>query len=163
MDVTKVDCDVAYVAIVSEACCKRLFKIFYLFQTYVASVFYLDVAHVSHLCCKSIFKIFQLFQSYVVISVFMLQFVSVFFGCYMCFTHTYIAIICSKYFICFSRMLHPSVSCFRGRESWGARPGRRGWGASSRGPAVRTCNAPRILRTGRVHPHAISQVPPAQR
>jgi hypothetical protein len=38
MDVVKVDRDVAYDASVSEACCKRLFKVFYLFQTYVASV-----------------------------------------------------------------------------------------------------------------------------
>ena len=55
MDVAKVDRDVAYVASVSEACCKRLFKMFYLFQTYVAGVFYLDVAYVSHICCNSIF------------------------------------------------------------------------------------------------------------
>jgi hypothetical protein len=38
-DVAKVDQNVAYVASVSEACCKRWFKMFYLFQTYVASVF----------------------------------------------------------------------------------------------------------------------------
>ena len=58
MDVTKVDRDVVYVASVSEACCKRLFKMFYLFQTYVAGVFYLDVAYVSHICCKSMFEMF---------------------------------------------------------------------------------------------------------
>jgi hypothetical protein len=40
--------------------------------------------------------------------------------------HTYVASVCSKYFICFKLMLHSSVSCysvscFRGmfRESWG--------------------------------------------
>jgi hypothetical protein len=38
-DVAKVDRDVAYVASVSEVCCKGLFKMFYLFQTYVASAF----------------------------------------------------------------------------------------------------------------------------
>jgi energy-converting hydrogenase Eha subunit C len=65
IDVAKVDRDVAYVASVSEACRNRLFIMLYLFQTYVASVFYLDVAHVSHLCCKSIFKMFQLFHYYV--------------------------------------------------------------------------------------------------
>ena len=86
MDIAKVDRDVAYVASVSEACCKCLFKMFYLFQTYVASAFYLHVAHVSHLCCKSTFEMFQLFQSYVAISVFMLQFASVLSGCCICFT-----------------------------------------------------------------------------
>jgi hypothetical protein len=45
----------------------------FLSEMYVARVFYLDVAHVSHICCKSIFKMFQMFQSYVAISVFMLQ------------------------------------------------------------------------------------------
>jgi hypothetical protein len=39
MNVAKVDWDVVYVASVSEACCKRLFKMFHLFQMYVASVF----------------------------------------------------------------------------------------------------------------------------
>jgi hypothetical protein len=34
--------------------------------------FYLDTAYVSHLCCKILFEMFQLFQSYVAISVFML-------------------------------------------------------------------------------------------
>jgi hypothetical protein len=39
MDVAKVDRDVVYVASVSEAFCKRLFKMFHQFQTYVANVF----------------------------------------------------------------------------------------------------------------------------
>jgi hypothetical protein len=34
---------------------------------------YLEFAYVSHICCKSMFEIFQLFQSYVAIGVFMLQ------------------------------------------------------------------------------------------
>ena len=79
MDVAEVERDVAYVAKYSrgmlqvvEACCKCLFKMFYLFRTYVASVFYLDVTYVSHICCKSMFKMFQLFQSYIAISAFML-------------------------------------------------------------------------------------------
>jgi hypothetical protein len=41
MDIEKVDGDVArvaYVASVSETCCKSLFKMFDLFQTYVASI-----------------------------------------------------------------------------------------------------------------------------
>jgi len=54
MDIPKVDKDVAYVACVSEAYCKRFFKMFRLFQTYVASVFDLDVAHVSHICCVGV-------------------------------------------------------------------------------------------------------------
>jgi energy-converting hydrogenase Eha subunit C len=62
MDVVKVDRDVAYVASVLEACCKRLFEMFHLFQMYVASILYLDVAHISHICCKSMFKMFQLFH-----------------------------------------------------------------------------------------------------
>jgi hypothetical protein len=61
MNVTKLDRDVAYVTSISETCCKRLFKMFHRFQTYVASVFNLHIAHVSHICCKSMFKIFQLF------------------------------------------------------------------------------------------------------
>ena len=48
---------------------------------------YLDVAYVSHICCKSMFEMFQLFQSYVVISVFILQVASVLSGCCICFTH----------------------------------------------------------------------------
>jgi hypothetical protein len=53
IDVAKVDQDIAYVAMVVYVCCKLLFPMFYLFfHTYVASVFYLDVAYVSHVCCK---------------------------------------------------------------------------------------------------------------
>ena len=43
-----------HVASVLEACCKRLFKMFHRFQTYVASIFDLDVAHVSHICCVGV-------------------------------------------------------------------------------------------------------------
>ena len=52
MDVVKVDRDVAYVAMVVHLCCieSPMFHLF--FQTYVASVFYPDVAYVSHICCK---------------------------------------------------------------------------------------------------------------
>jgi hypothetical protein len=38
LDVVKVDLDVAYVASVLDVCCKYLFKMFHLFQTYVASI-----------------------------------------------------------------------------------------------------------------------------
>ena len=64
MDVAKVDRDVAYVASVSEACCKRLFKMFHLCQTYVPSTFDLDVAYVSHIyvtrVCSKCFGHFSL-------------------------------------------------------------------------------------------------------
>ena len=72
LDVAKVDQDVAYfayVASVSDKCCKRLFKMFHLFRTYVCKRFDLDDAYVSHICCTGMF---QMFQSYVAVSVFML-------------------------------------------------------------------------------------------
>jgi hypothetical protein len=64
MDVEKVDRDVVYVASVSEAWCKRLFKIFHLFHTYVANVL-MRMLHIcfTHVCCKRITEMFQLFQS----------------------------------------------------------------------------------------------------
>jgi hypothetical protein len=43
MDVVNVDQNDAYVASVSDKCCKRLFKMFHLFQTYVCKRFDLDV------------------------------------------------------------------------------------------------------------------------
>ena len=50
VDIAKVDQDVANVASVSEACCKRLFKMFHLFfRRMFANVFYLDIAYVSHM------------------------------------------------------------------------------------------------------------------
>jgi hypothetical protein len=125
MYVAKVDRDVASV---SEAYCRCLFKMFHLFQTYVASVFDLNVAHVftpmllvyvrnviaiSVSCWNKCFHvaILQVFLS----------------GRCIC-VRIDVAIVCSKCFIYFRRMLQPSVSCFRDRESWGARPGRRGMG-----------------------------------
>jgi hypothetical protein len=53
--------DVAYVLVATYICCKRLFKIFHTFRTYVASV-YLDVAYVAfdiHICCKRILHTFH--------------------------------------------------------------------------------------------------------
>jgi hypothetical protein len=86
MDVTKVDRDVAYVAMferhvasVSGSCCKHLFKIFHLFA---------DVCYKRFLsgCCtcfthmlQEYVRMFQLFQSYVAISVL--------FRCCICFIH----------------------------------------------------------------------------
>jgi hypothetical protein len=48
---------------------------------------YLDVAYVSHICCKSIFEMFQLFQSYVAINIFMLLVANILYDCCICFTH----------------------------------------------------------------------------
>ena len=50
-----------------HVCCKYMFQMFQLYQTYVASV-YLDVVYVAlaiHVCCKYMFQIFQLFPTYV--------------------------------------------------------------------------------------------------
>jgi hypothetical protein len=44
MDVTKVDRDVAYVAMVIYICCKLLFPMFYLFLDVCCKRVYLDVA-----------------------------------------------------------------------------------------------------------------------
>ena len=57
---------------VPNVCCKR---------------FDLDVAYVSHICSNSMFKMFHLFQPYIAASVFMLQVASVLSGCCICFTH----------------------------------------------------------------------------
>ena len=52
-DITKVDRDVAYIAMVVHVCCKRLFPMFHLcFWTYCYKRVYLNVAYVSHICCK---------------------------------------------------------------------------------------------------------------
>jgi hypothetical protein len=92
--------DVTYVASVSDACHKRLFKMFHMFsECMFASVFFIWMVHVFHTYC-------------IAVSVFMLQIASVLSKCYLCFTH--VSRVCSKYFICFRHMLHSSVSCFRG-------------------------------------------------
>jgi hypothetical protein len=39
MNIAKADRDIVYVANVLKICCKSLFNMFHLFQTYVASVF----------------------------------------------------------------------------------------------------------------------------
>jgi hypothetical protein len=73
MDVTKVDQDVAYVAIVVYICCKGLLPMFHLFfpDACCNCVYYLDVAYVSHIRCMCfiwmlhmiamVFKCFQVF------------------------------------------------------------------------------------------------------
>jgi hypothetical protein len=74
-DVEKIDLDVAYLAIAIHVCCKCLFIMFHLLQTYVTSIF-LNVAYVAvtiHICCKCMFQMFHLLQTYVAGSAFMLQ------------------------------------------------------------------------------------------
>ena len=93
----------AYVANVSETCCKSLFKMFHLFQTYVPSILIRMFAYVSHICCNNMFYMFNMFQTNVA---------SVLSGCCTCY-NDYVVSVCSKCFICFSRMLqlfHLSVA-----------------------------------------------------
>jgi hypothetical protein len=91
---------VAYVANVSEAYCKCLFKMFHLFSDVCCNRFWYDVAYVSHICCNSMFLMFELFQFYVA-TAFILQVASVLFECFDYVLYTYIASACSKCFICF--------------------------------------------------------------
>ena len=98
MDIAKVDRDVAYVASVSEACCKCFRDMLQAFVQNVSSILDVRCKHflsgcftcfthmlqeyvrnVSHICCKSMFKMFQLFQSYDAISVYMLQVANILF------------------------------------------------------------------------------------
>jgi hypothetical protein len=76
-----------YIAIVSYACCKSR-------SGDDANVAY--VVSVSKACCKRFFKMFHLFRN-----ICCNHFLS---GCCICF-HTYVAIVCSKYFSYFSLML----------------------------------------------------------
>jgi hypothetical protein len=120
VDFRKVDWDVIYVASVLEACCKRLFKMFHLFQTYVASVFYLDAAYVSHLCCESMFEMFQLFQSYVAISVIS--------GYCVCFIHLfqlYVPNVSSALIVCCIQVFHVSEVESHGGMAWAPQDGAR--------------------------------------
>ena len=87
--VAKIDQDIAYVASISEAFYKRLFKIFQLFSDVYLQVFFIWSLHMFHTCCKSMFQWFQLFQCYVAVSVFMLQVASVLSGCCICITHMF--------------------------------------------------------------------------
>jgi hypothetical protein len=97
---------VAYVASVSEICCKSLFKMFHLFPDICCNHFYLDVAYVSHICCNSMFL---MFQSYVAASGFHVA--SVLFRCFMCLTHMLQVHVPNISFV-FSHMLYSNVfSC----------------------------------------------------
>jgi hypothetical protein len=57
--VTKVDWDVAHVAMAIHVCFKYMFQMLHLYQTYVASTF-IWMLHI-HACCKCILQVFQVF------------------------------------------------------------------------------------------------------
>lgn len=82
--------DDAYVASASiflDACCNHFFL--------------LDVAYISHICCNSMFRIFYLFQAYVAPSDFMLQVASALFECFMCSTRKLQAYVPDVLSLCF--------------------------------------------------------------
>jgi hypothetical protein len=63
-DVTKVDWDVLYVAMVVHVCCKLLFPMFYqFFLDICCKRVYLDVAYVSQIYCKCFIWIFCMFYN----------------------------------------------------------------------------------------------------
>jgi hypothetical protein len=95
---------------------------FHLFQTYIASVCYLNVAHVSHLCYKSMFEILPLFQSYVGVSVFVLQFATVLSGCCICIAHIlqlYVPNVSFALVICYIQVFHVLEIESSGGQSYG--------------------------------------------
>jgi hypothetical protein len=88
VDVAKVDQVVAYIASVSEACYKRLFKMFYLFLDvclqasvlccskcfHIASCkYFIWMLHMFHTRFKCMSQMFHLLQTYVAFKCFMFQ------------------------------------------------------------------------------------------
>jgi hypothetical protein len=74
--------------------------------------------------------------------------------------HTHVSSVCYKYFIYFRRMLHPSVSYFRGIAMG------HGLGVWEWGVAVKARGTPRVMRTGGRpfgRPHPGSSAPPVRR
>jgi hypothetical protein len=67
MDIAKVDWDVAHVAMAIYVCRKSLFKMFYLFQTYVASILSgcCIHKHVASVCFKYFIRMSHMFHLYV--------------------------------------------------------------------------------------------------
>jgi hypothetical protein len=61
MDITKVDQDVSYVAMVVHICCKRVFQMFHLFFKRMLQVCLWDVAYVSHICYKCFIWMLHMF------------------------------------------------------------------------------------------------------
>jgi hypothetical protein len=107
IDVAKVDRDIANVVRAIHVCFKCMFQIFYLFQTYIASV---SSRYCKYRfgCCIYIFMCFKCFHTYVA-SVFHLDvamFVMdkhVFFKFFWCFVN--VLDVCCKCFSYFRRML----------------------------------------------------------
>jgi hypothetical protein len=148
--------DVAYDAIVSKACCKRLFKVFRLFQMCVVS-FFIWMLHMFHTyVAKSIFQMFSAVSFLCYSKCFYIA--SVLSRCCICLTYmlqVYIPNVLSTLDLCCIQVVYvASVSCFKGifRESWGTTRERgkgRGelrvgiWGARRAwGPADRVCLSP---------------------
>jgi hypothetical protein len=82
LDVAKVDIDVAFVAMATHVCCKCMFQMLHLFQTYVTNISPGCCKSRSR-CCKNRFRCCIFLQL----------------------LHTYVASVCSKYFIYFRRIL----------------------------------------------------------
>jgi hypothetical protein len=115
------------VSSVSDVCCKRFLS---------------ECCTCSHICCKSMFEMFQLFQSYVAICVFMLQVAGVLFGCCICFTHmlqVYVLNVSSSSDVCCIQVFHvASIFVFQRyvqRVTW-AQPKRWGKGHGETGASV---------------------------
>jgi hypothetical protein len=85
-----------------------------------------------HICCKSMFEMFQLFQSYVAISVLMLQVASILSEYCISFTHmlqvyvpnvSFTSDICCIHFML--QVFHISEVCSESHESMAWAPGER--------------------------------------
>ena len=67
MNFAKVDPNVAHVAMVIHVCCKSLFKMFHMFQTYVASALSIYCLYCNGYVACVCSKMFYLFQMYIAI------------------------------------------------------------------------------------------------
>jgi hypothetical protein len=151
IDVAKVHQDIAYAVNVSDAYCKHLFKVFYLFQMYIASVL-IKMLHMFHTyvarVCSKCFSCFILMFS----KCFHVK--SVLSRCYSYFTYmlqvcvpniSSASYLCCKCFM-FQRYVHRVM---RGP----APPRARARGAASREPTDGAHGTPRILRTRHACPY----------
>jgi hypothetical protein len=90
----KIDQDDAHVAMAMYVCFKCMFRLFHLFQTYIASVLFGCCKSRSRCCiymhgCKRMFKCFQLLQTYVLTvssgcCIYFAVATHVFFWCFRC-------------------------------------------------------------------------------
>jgi hypothetical protein len=61
-DITKVDWNVSYFAMVVHVCCKRIFPVFRLFfRRICCKCVYLNVAYVSYICFIHMLQVFYLY------------------------------------------------------------------------------------------------------